>query len=419
MKKILFSLALVAAVSAVSIGGTIAYLSDTSVVEGNTISTGTVVLGNTHNLPFAIENLAPGGEFSTDLAIQYDGSLPADLYLGAKQESGMDLGPVLQYRLERMNIVNSDWEHGGWIVGGGNTWVDVDDPNNNILAEYIKTHSDLEDGDWARARLHVRMKDGGDNVDFGDIDGIHHWNDLQGIEESLTLILHAVQAGGDAPTDAPRDYNPQIKIVDKDTYSTIAAAVAAAGEDDTILVPQGVYEEALVLDKEGLTLKFKSEYGGTATIQSDTSEQEGVVAITADNVTLDGFIIDNLDPGDNYNNRAVRVDDGTSGTVIANNTFNNSLRGVQGNWTGDNIGSAEIVNNTFNTEFGLAGTENWTGLYVAGNTFSTETEAIGIGNEAEFVDHDGNVLAEGQDVTWLEGNNIFLGGANVEDYRTQ
>ena len=413
MKKILFSLAFVGIIAGLVGGATWAFYTDTTTVDKNTLSTGSVTLGSTHNLPFEIENLAPGGEFSTDLAIQYEGSLPADLYIGVKEEGGMDLGPLLQYKLERMK---SGWEHDGWIVGSGGSdgWEDIDG-HRNPIAQWIKTHKDLEKGDWARARLHIRMKDGNDSVEFED--GVH-WNDFQNMKESITLIMHAIQAGGTPDLGIPRDYNPQITNIDRgETYSSISAAIEDAEVGQTILVPQGVYEEEVVLDKNGLTLKFYSKYGGTATIQSDTAAQEGVIAITANNVTLDGFTIDNLDPNDEDDNRAVRVKDDTSGTVIANNTFNNSRRGVQANWTGGDIGSAEITGNTFNTGFGLAGTEEWKGLYVAGNVFNSSEEAIGVGVGVEFIDHDSNPLAEGDDIEWLRDNNEILGAGDVEDYR--
>ncbi len=402
MKKIILSLAVVGLVGGLAGGATWAYLSDTVTVEGNTLSTGSVTLGATHELPFEIENLVPGGEFSTDLAIQYDGSTPADLYIGGKEEGGMDLGPVLQYKLERMK---SGWEHDGWIVGGANNWKDIDG-NMNLLADYIKTHEDLEDGDRARVRLHIRMKKGAE-VDFDDIPGVHNWNDYQNMEESITLIMHAVQAGGGVQLDDdPRDYDPQITIVDENkTYSTIAAAIDDANEDDTILVPQGVYEEDVELDKDGLTLKFDSKYGGEAVIKSE------FIAFTADNVTLDGFTIE-----DQSGERAIQPRN-SDGATIKNNTIKGNYRGIQGDVHGRPT-NLSVISNTFETTYGLAGTEEMTGLYVAGNTFDTSNEAIGLGVGVEVIDHNGNTLDEGPDETWLENNNDFIGtGEFVEDYR--
>ncbi len=416
MRKILLSLAVIGMVSAVSIGGTVAYLSDTTTVEQNTLATGSVVLGASHNLPFEITNLAPGDEFERDLAIQYEGSLPADLYIGAREESGMDLGPVLEYRIER--IADSNWtSNNDWIVGDGSTWKDFSG-SDHLLAEYLLTHEGLEEDDWARARLHVRMK-AGNEVDFDQIPGVTNWNDYQDIEEQITLILHAVQEGGDAPTEAPRDLNMQITNDDTGaTYTRIQTALDEAQDGHTILVPQGTYEEELVVENDDLTLQFDSTYGGVATIQSDTAASEGVIAIMADNVTVKGFTIDNLDENDDDDNRALRVADNTSGTIIADNRFANSRRGIQANWTGTSVGSATIEENVFETRYGLAGTENWNNLFVSNNTFATDTEGIGVGSGVEFIDQNDNTLAEGDDVTWLEDNNDFTGsGTFVADYR--
>ena len=204
MKKIVLSLAIITVVSAVSIGGTMAYFTATTTVDDNVLATGSVALGDYYGLPFEINNLAPGDRFEHDMRIEYDGSLPADLYLGVQeQDEEMDLGPVLQYKIERMD---SDWDHTGWIAGGWGSdgWEDFQS-TPHLLSEYVLTHSGLEQGDNARARLHIRMMDDSDDVDFEDIDA-EDWNDYQGVEEKVRLILHTVQAGAEAPTEPPRKY---------------------------------------------------------------------------------------------------------------------------------------------------------------------------------------------------------------------
>ena len=61
-------------------------------------------------------------------------------------------------------------------------------------------------------------------------------------------------------------------------YSRIQSAVDAAGSGDTIHVGTGIYSEAVTIDKP-LTLHAN----GTANIQ-------GCFSMTADNVTVDGFL---------------------------------------------------------------------------------------------------------------------------------
>lgn len=198
MKKIIFSLVIIGVVGAIVGGATWAYFSDTAEVKNNVLAMGTVELGSTYNMPFEMENLAPGKTETADLAIQYDGSLLADLYIGAQErgwESDYDLGPILEYKIQRMD---SDWEHDGWIVGGsGDNWHDFAE-EKHLMNSWTKTHSDLENGDWARARLHIRIKT--EPIDDSDI------NDYQGKSEGITVIFYAVQPEGEAPETLPRDW---------------------------------------------------------------------------------------------------------------------------------------------------------------------------------------------------------------------
>ena len=63
MKKILISLAVVGVVSAIVIGGTVAYFSDTETSEGNTFTAGTIdltITGESQILPFSLGDMKPG-----------------------------------------------------------------------------------------------------------------------------------------------------------------------------------------------------------------------------------------------------------------------------------------------------------------------------------------------------------------------
>ncbi len=149
---------------------------------------------------------------------------------------------------------------------------------------------------------------------------------------------------------------------------------------DTIIVPAGVYEENVVIDKDGITLIAVSGSNVT-TIKAEGGGDEGVVGIKANDVTFDGFTVDALNPDlsqDYQDGRAVRVHDSTDGVMIRNNILVNSFRGVQGNWSsgGSNL---SIINNVFETAYGIAGTEDMTDLVIRDNTFKTTTEGIGLG----------------------------------------
>ena len=197
MKKVLLSLGIIALVAGVVAGGTIAYFSDTAVVEDNVFAMGTVELGETWDTPpFELENLAPGEEYETDLAIQYDGTLPADLYVGAQEQSGWDdLGAILEYRIAELN---EDWKPVRWAAGGSDEWIHFG-YSDHLMSSWTKVAEELEEGDWGRVRLHIRVR-------TEPLDDTVDMNDFQGAEEKVSIILHAVQPDGEAPETAPRDW---------------------------------------------------------------------------------------------------------------------------------------------------------------------------------------------------------------------
>jgi hypothetical protein len=193
------------------------------------------------------------------------------------------------------------------------------------------------------------------------------------------------------------DYYECDVLVEDD--QSIQAAIDAATDDQTICVEPGTYNENVEIDVDGLSL---IALGGpeVTTIQSNTTGDAGVVGMTANDIALVGFTIDNLEA--DVDSRAIRVHDSVDGVTIQNNVIQNSLRGVQGNWTsgGDNI---TIAGNTFDVDYGIAGTEDMTGLVVTGNTFNTSEEGIGLGEGIE---------------NWvLETNHFNAGGSHFVDYR--
>lgn len=79
--KILLSLATIAVVGAIAIGGTTAYFSDTETSTGNTISAGTLDLSvngeNPLSSKFTISNAKPGDSGTTNIAVANVGSIDA------------------------------------------------------------------------------------------------------------------------------------------------------------------------------------------------------------------------------------------------------------------------------------------------------------------------------------------------------
>lgn len=62
---------------------------------------------------------------------------------------------------------------------------------------------------------------------------------------------------------------------------------SGAGEDDTIFVESGTYEESVTIDVEGLTLKAAD--GASPTIEAPSDEK--AIETSADDITVDGFEI--------------------------------------------------------------------------------------------------------------------------------
>lgn len=82
MKKIVFSLAFIALVLAVTVGATRAFFSDTEISSGNTFSAGTLAISlTTPNgaLPYSFTNMAPGQVQTVLYNVNNTGSLPVHL----------------------------------------------------------------------------------------------------------------------------------------------------------------------------------------------------------------------------------------------------------------------------------------------------------------------------------------------------
>lgn len=402
MKKVILNLAVIGLVAGIAIGGTMAYFSDTVTVDGNTISAGTVELGDKNNFPFQFDNLAPGQETADwddaeTYYVEYDGSIDdVDLYVAFEYEdhSGADLRDILEIALRGRSDQDGSWDWTGENTG----WQDA----NSLFEGWTKVASGLNSGDEAGFRMKIKA--------LPDVPGVIY-NDYQGAELMSNVVFYVVQSDGDAP-----DFGSVETIRGDDVHprDDISHALYHANEGDIIKVGPGVYEEDLTIDTDNVTLYSEA----MATVKSDSST---VVEITANNVSFRGFVVDNANEGldqDYKDDRGIRIDDSTSGTVIKDNKFINSFRGVQGNWSsgGDDI---TIIGNTFETAHGVAGTEDMKGLFIVDNTFNTSVEGIGLGDGVEVLDRDGNILSSDDDASYLRSENVFddYSGYKVKDYR--
>ncbi|HBP51389.1 TPA: hypothetical protein DD455_03605 [Candidatus Shapirobacteria bacterium] len=180
MKKILLSLALMVLAGSAAITATRAYFTDTKVLGSNTISTGTVKLGDTWHLPFSLTGLAPGQESVTPvLGAQYIGTLPADIYVGMRAVSGKDFTTVLDYYIEK---VDNAGNHISNVTG----WRSI----TFIFSEWNQVATNVSLNQWNYYKVHIRMHSDADNT-FQD--------------ETATddIIIYAVQTGTPAPSGQP------------------------------------------------------------------------------------------------------------------------------------------------------------------------------------------------------------------------
>lgn len=111
MKKILLSLAMIAMVSAVAVGATKAYFSDTETVLGNTFAAGKLdlELGAGNPIPFSVSNLVPGQSGTGKVTLtNTTGSIDGDLDVKIANFVQSEGGPLTE-----PEISAGDYENGG------------------------------------------------------------------------------------------------------------------------------------------------------------------------------------------------------------------------------------------------------------------------------------------------------------------
>lgn len=162
--------------------------------------------------------------------------------------------------------------------------------------------------------------------------------------------------GGPGGTGAP--VNNDAILVSKNLdgregFDTIQSAVDSASNGNTIFVEPGEYTESVTIDVEGLTLKAADGASPTIDAESDPFEFFGfthAVAITNDNVEIDGFTVEGTDFS------VAMSDAGLSGPV--NNPEGAELRNnvLEGGVYHDGSTQFEIIeDNSINGRLSLGG----------------------------------------------------------------
>lgn len=182
-------------------------------------------------------------------------------------------------------------------------------------------------------------------------------------------------------------------------YQTIQAAVDDASAGDTITVKSGTYNETVTINK---ALTLKAESGVTL---------KGDFTVSADNVTIDGFTID---------------DSGTAVFVIASNDVtlsHNIVTKADDNYTdGFEINSGvsdnlTISNNTFtdgnsnkdnDADVSFIGDPNQVshGLVINSNTSTNGATFVNLGNASGASIHDNSVTGASGSAIYFAGNDV-------------
>lgn len=192
-----------------------------------------------------------------------------------------------------------------------------------------------------------------------------------------------------------------VSINDAETgFLTIQEAINAATSSDTINVAAGTYTEDITVDRS-LTLKGPNAGINSRGVRGSEAIINGMVFFNggaSTSVTLDGFTINGPMEVDGAINPGV-----SNESNILNNIITSSLRGIWGQYLQFPATNLTIKGNEFDTDYGVAQTEDITGLVIENNVFKTDIEGIGIG--------------EGAVIASLTGNQFLDTTMSVADYR--
>jgi len=149
----------------------------------------------------------------------------------------------------------------------------------------------------------------------------------------LSIIMTLAIALGTFSWAIPQVEASPATIYVPDDYATIQAAVDAASPGDTIIVRDGTYIENVVVNKERLTIQ--SQNGAEKTIVQAADIEDHVFEVTADYVSVEGFMIDGVETGGGGSTRrkaGIWINGTDSDPVehcnMSNNVVSNNLWGI-------------------------------------------------------------------------------------------
>jgi hypothetical protein len=224
-------------------------------------------------------------------------------------------------------------------------------------AEVVYAETEDELADDARVQSVETERDGEKLVEVDEEAGVVKAKKVEHM--TVFVVSTSLLDGSTTPTCVQAGATEQTGC-----FTTIQAAIDAAGDGNTVKVLPGTYEENVIVNVKGLTIQGPNNtLNGNDTSRTAEAIIEGVVRVEADDVTIEGFFIDgtNVDQASNLTKRGILVanTNARSKVIIQNNIIKNWTTGVSlaGGPTSGWVDGATIEGNLFINN-GIGSTEN-------------------------------------------------------------